>query len=298
MVHRTLGLAVLVLLLVPAGLTAQATGSDGPPVVEVTGTDYEFQMPATELRSGWTTFAFDNRGTERHELVFARLPEEGSYGELRRFLGAVDTLQSTLQEGAIDSATYLEALKKHRPAWVPDLEASGLLALAPERSARITLKLEPGAHQVICFLPDSAGEPHWQRGMRTRMDVTEETNGVSPPEADARVTVSDSTISTRGRMGSGTRTVAIRFGERSAPAQASSSPPVFLVRLSEGTTVQDVRDQVGGLGGSTLEGAESVGGVLPTPSAATVYLTVDVEPGRYAWVGPQDSDMAKTFRVR
>lgn len=298
MSRRTLALTVLALLLVPTGVTAQSTGGAGPPVVDITGTDYEFRMPVTEVPAGWTTFAFDNQGTELHELVMARLPEDGSYRELRLFLGALDTLQATLEEGAIDSATYLRALKKHRPAWVPDLESMGLLAVAPERSADITLHLEPGPHQVICFLPDSTGQPHWQRGMRTRLDVSEESNTASPPDGDVQVTVADSTISTRGQMQSGTQTVEVRFGERPDSAQAASSAPLFLVRLSEGTTVQEVREQAEGSGGSTLEGAEFLGGLLPTPSGTPAYLTVDVEPGRYAWMGPPGSDMAKTFTVR
>ena len=294
MIHRAVGLIALALLVPLAGLSAQEASSGAPPVLDVTGTEYEFRTPATEIPAGWTTLDFENRGEEAHEMVVGRVPEEGTYRELRLFLGAVDTLQTRLDAGAIDSATYRKALKKHSPAWLADFEAglTGVLPVSPGREVRMTVHLEPGIYQAICFIPDSAGRPHWRRGMRTRIDVTGDSTGARPPEADAAVTVAGYEIEAEGQPDRGTQTLAVRFSEPDSSG-AESTPGIRLARLEDGASVEDVRSA-----GSLVEApAEHLGGTLPTSPGSTVYLTVDLEPGRYVWLGPEEEGMSKTFTV-
>lgn len=292
MLRRALGLTALALAAPLSALSAQETPSGDRPVLEVTGTEYEFRMPATEVPSGWTTLELENRGEETHELVMVRVPEEGTYRELRRFLGVQDTLLTRLESGAIDSAEYLEAVKRHRPAWVSDIEAVGVLPLAPGRSMRATVDLAPGVYQAICFVGDSTGRAHWRRGMQTRLEVTGESTDAAPPAADVEMTVAGGEIETEGRLRRGSQTVAVRFGER--PSSAEGPPPSLrLVRLEEGATVEEAR----AWDASAPAPVEFLGGTPGRPAGETVYLTVDLEPGRFAWLGPSELGMTETFTV-
>lgn len=292
MVHRAVGLAALALLVPLAGLSAQEASSGAPPVLDVTGTEYEFRTPATEIPAGWNTLDFENRGEEAHEVVLVRVPEEGTYRGLRLFLGALDTLRTRLDEGAIDSATYGKALKKNRPPWISDVEAVGIIPVSPGRRVRMTLHLEPGVYQAICFLPDSAGREHWRRGMRTRIDVTGDSTGARPPEADAAVTVAGYEFEPDGQPGRGTQTLAVRFAEPDSSGE-ESAPGIQLARLEDGASVEDVWSS------ESLAGApaEYLGGTPGMPYGSTVYLSVNLEPGRYAWLGPEEEGMSKTFVV-
>lgn len=292
MIHRTLGLIALALLVPLAGLSAQEASSGAPPVLDVTGTEYEFRTPATEIPAGWNTLDFENRGEEAHEMVLGRVPEEGTYRELRLFLGAMDTLRTRLDEGAIDSATYRKALKRHSPGWIADLEAVGIIPVSPGRRVRMTVNLEPGVYQAICFLPDSAGKEHWRRGMRTRIDVTGDSTGARPPEADASVTVAGTEFEAVGQPDRGTQTLAVRFAEPDSSGE-ESAPGIQLARLEEGASVEDVWNS------ESLAGAPAdyLGGTPGMPYGSTVYLTVDLEPGLYAWLGPEEEEMSTTFVV-
>lgn len=173
-----------------------------------------------------------------------------------------------------------------------DLEAVGIIPVSPGRRVRITLHLEPGVYQAICFLPDPAGREHWRRGMRTRIDVTGDSTGARPPEADAAVTVTGSEIEADGQPERGTQTLAVRFAEPDSSGE-ESAPGIQLARLGDGASVEDVRSS------ESLAGAPAdyLGGTPGMPSGSSVYLTVNLEPGRYAWLGPEEEDMSKTFTV-
>ena len=297
MIHRVIGLIVIATLVGAAGATAQDGDSEGPPVLEVSAVDYEFQSPTTEVPAGWTTVALHNEGEETHMLEFARIPNEGSYRGLRELYGAFDTLQADLEEGAIDSATVRKAMKSHTPAWFSDMEyLSGPGLVAPGRSARTTVDLEPGTYAILCFISDSAGTFHYARGMRSKFTVTEPSNGASPPDADVELTVADYEISSEGQMTAGEQTVAVHFGERENPQEAPFQD-VQLVRLEEGMTVEDLADW----DGSAPAPADFLGGAHALAAGNTAYVTVDLEPGRYAWVSNSTDEkegMKKVFTVQ
>ena len=136
-------LALLPLLL---GVTAPAHPAV-PQDVLVSGTDYAFQVPRT-IHAGETRFAFENRGTVRHEMSIALLKE--GFG--------LDSVMAGIVAGSprrnfVDGQA---ALIVARPG-----EAGG--AAGP----RLWLNLLPGrTYLVLCTLrdtPDAA--PHVTMGM-------------------------------------------------------------------------------------------------------------------------------------
>lgn len=296
MTRSIVGLLALALLVGAAGAPAQDGDTDEPYLLEVTGLDYEFQTSTTEIPAGWTTIELVNRGEETHMLELLRIPEDGSFREFRVYFGALDTLQSDLEEGAIDSATYRKALKRHLPEWLPTAEfRSGPGLVAPDRTARTTVRLEPGTYAMMCFIADSAGKAHIMRGMRSRLTVTEASEAGSPPDPDVELTLADYEITVEGRMTSGEQTVAVHFGER---PEAGTSPfqDVQLVRLDDGARLEEVVQW----DGSAPAPAEFLGGAHQMAAGNTAYVTVDLEPGRYAWVSNSSDEkgMKKVFTVQ
>ena len=145
---------VLVVLLLAAGLAAcQSSGDEpasesGPPVVEVTMMDYAFQAPDT-IRSGWTTFQVANKGKEHHHYHLHPLPDGRTAKDLRAFFATVDSLRQLLRAGTIDSSEARRAYERVVPDWVKPQNLNlknrgGIGLLAPGRTARNTVKLEPG----------------------------------------------------------------------------------------------------------------------------------------------------------
>jgi len=297
MIRREIGLIVFATLVGAAGATAQDGAGEQPPVLEVSAVDYEFQTTTTEVPAGWTTVALHNEGEETHTLEFARIPNEGSYREVSEFFGVFDTLRVDLEEGAIDSATFRKVLKSHTPAWFSDMEyRSGPGLVAPGRTARTTVDLEPGTYLALCYVADSAGTFHYARGMRSEFTVTEPSNGASPPAADVELTVAGYEISTEGELSTGEQTVAVHFGERENP-QEEPFQDVQLVRLEEGMTVKDLAEW----DISAPAPAEFLGGAPSMAAGNTAYVTVDLEPGRYAWVSSSTDEkegMKKVFTVK
>ena len=293
MIRRVAGLTAVGVVLAVSGLAAQEGADDGRPELEITALDYEFRAPAAEVSAGWRTVEFHNEGEETHVLELFRIPEDGTYREVRRFYGVLDTLRADLEAGVIDSATYRKTLKEHTPSF--ELErAGGPGMVAPGRTTHATSRLEPGTHVMICYVRDSVGTPHLFRGMRGRLEVGPSSAGKEPPEPDLEVTLADYEMTVEGDLESGEQTVAVHYGER----EKALEPPYMTVRfarLGEGTTSDTVRQW----DGSAPAPADYLGGANPLPAGETMYFTVNVDPGRYALVIPagEGPGAEETFTV-
>ena len=296
MLRRAVRLIVLALLLPLAGLPAQEKPADAPPVVEVTARDFEFEMAET-IRSGWTTFRLTNRGERAHMLELGRLPGGANFETFRDWQSVIDSLQAQLEAGAIDSAGMEEAVKSHRPPW-EDIEWSGGFGLlSPGHSSRLSLSLEPGTYLVLCAVEGPNGEPHIRKGMWRKLTVTRQGSGATPPRADVEMTVADYQITTEGKIRSGKQTVAIHFeGRPESPGNPFQTVDLIPVdnRGDRERVVKWLAD-----GYRTSPPADFLGGSVEVPSPGTAYLTLDLDPGRYAWVSQasQVKGMVQTFTV-
>jgi hypothetical protein len=142
-----------------AGSVAVLTSMSAAPSVEpahvtVVGNDYAFlQLPAT-LPAGPAFFAFENRGTKRHELSMALLNPRI----------AVDSLLRNPRIGTTASRAVSDSI-------------IGLLVVRPgERSGgQLYVTLLPGrTYLVICTLRDTPdAQPHAELGMIGTFHVPE-----------------------------------------------------------------------------------------------------------------------------
>jgi hypothetical protein len=195
----------------------------------------------------------------------------------------------------------LHALGEEIGEWFfTDAVPSGGPALTePGETSEATVLLEPGTYVMECYVKTPQGTWHTSRGMVTELVVTDEPNGASAPEADVRLTLSNYEIDVTGEMTTGPRTVAVHVEE---DPEGFMLHDVNLVRLDGDTTVDDV---VAWMDWMDLEQFRSpapghfLGGVEHMVSGRTGYVSVDLEPGRYAWVseGYGARGMVEAFTV-
>lgn len=310
--HLSLGmflLAASVAACGPADRTETAEGAaespdaaDGSPagVVEVSARDFAFEAPA-RIPSGWTTFRMTNAGQQEHFLVLWRLPEGKTFEDYREeVIGPFETSMKEYAAGEVDRAGLMEALGSRLPEWLPPLSALGMGGAgltSPGRVTRTAVKLEPGEYVMECYVKTPDGMPHSFLGMLRPLTVTSDSTGAAPPEADVEMTLSNYRIETAGELTPGEHTVRVRVAEN---PEGLLGHDVHLARLDEGTDVAEVvkwMDWVDAL--EAPAPAEFVGGAEQVPVGHTTYFTVELAPGRYAWVseGYAERGMVQEFTI-
>ncbi len=273
---------------------------DDAQAAEVTARDYVFQAPA-EIPSGWTTFRFMNEGEEHHFFLLSRLPDGKTYEDYQQeVVPPFDSAWHGLKDGFIDKAEAGMMLGRRLPDWYGSVEQMGGPGLvAPGGIAQTSVNLEPGTYVMECYVKTPDGTFHTSLGMMRSITVTTASSGASAPEADIEITLSNDEIATEGEMTSGEHTIAVHFKEH---PEVGLGNDVHLVRLEDDTDVNEVATwmdwmEVGGLRAPAP--ARFLGGVQEMPIGHTAYFTVEVEPGRYAWIveAPAESSMWKEFTV-
>ena len=171
--------------------------------------------------------------------------------------------------------------------------------LAPGRAVRTTAKLDPGNYVMECYVKTADGTFHTSLGVAQPITVTEANSGGSPPLADIQITLSNFVISVEGEATPGEHTVAVHFEEH---PEFGLGNDVHLVRLDDGMSLDEV---VPWMDWMNLDGlrepapATFLGGTQEMPVGHTAYFTVELEPGRYAWISESTAaqGMVKEFTV-
>jgi hypothetical protein len=288
-------------VLAAVGLAACQPADRGQPhVVEVIARDYAFDAPA-EIPSGWTTFRMKNEGKEHHFLLLNRLPDGKTFEEYVAEVGLpFDSVWHELKRGAIDKEEAGAMLGRLLPAWYASVEQMGGPGLvAAGGVAQTSVKLEPGTYVIECYVKTAEGEFHSALGMARPLTVTSDASGASAPEAGLRITLSNDEMAVQGDVTAGEQTVAVHFEEH---PEFGLGNDVHLVRLEDGT---DMAELVRWMDWMNVDGlrapspAEFLGGAQEMPVGHTSYFTVELTPGRYAWISEPTADagMVKAFTV-
>lgn len=135
------------------------------PDLMIVAIEYAFEMPAS-AEGGWTHVTLDNQGMMEHHAMFLRV-NDGS---------TVEDVQAALQSGDF-GALFAVATSIGGPTADPGHQGS------------VVMDLLPGQYLVICAIPDEEGVPHFALGQIAALEVTEGSAGVTPPTADATVTM-------------------------------------------------------------------------------------------------------------
>ncbi len=278
---------------------ASEMASDGH-VVRVTARDYAFQLPDS-IPSGWTTFRMENQGMEHHFMLLNRLPDDRMFEDYsREVVAPFDTVWHGLKTGVLNKEGAVAMLGRLLPAWYASVRQMGGPGLvAPGGVAQTTVELEPGTYVIECYVKTKDGTFHTALGMQRELVVTSEPSGGSAPAADVDVRLSNGAIETVGALSAGAHTVAVHFDEHPA---AGLGNDVHVVRLEPDTDLDQVTEWMDWLNLNGLRApapARFVGGTQEMPVGHTAYFTVELEPGRYAWITETDAarGMVKEFSV-
>ena len=306
---------VLAVLLLTIGLTAcQSSGDESegdeavetttPPVVDVTAVDYAFMAPDT-IPSGWVTLRMKNKGEETHyfQLDRLRLPDGRSFADFKEAaLEPADSLGQLRDAGKIDSAEARKALDEIVPEWVPRSgvmggKGGGMPLLAPGRTARVTLKMEPGIYVMRCHAvktPD--GRRHSDLGMERGITVTEASTGASPPEPDVTIRVSGHEVTTEGQFQAG-RQIGAYHVEEASEGMDDYYWSAMLARIESDKALNNLRAYIEEGSIRNPVPVEYVGGFEYLSPGDTAYAELDLVPGRYAWHIHGQQDTVTTFTV-
>ena len=283
----------------PAPPSSDTMAPPGPPVVELRITDYAFHAPS-QLRSGWNTLRTVNEGKEAHFVSFWRLPEGKIFDDyVHDVYEPFMALFIPYKQGQITRDALLEGLGSAFPDWVDlrKLGAGGSGLLSPGYHGITTLHLEPGKYVMECYMVTSEGKPHNSLGMLRPLVVTADGTGASAPQADVELTLRNDGISVAGDLSRGQHTIRVAVAE---------DPPGFLghdvnlARLDEDTEIDDVVAWMSWIDGMTPPApAVFLGGADQVPAGQASYFTIDLGPGRYAWIseGYAAQGVLAEFRV-
>lgn len=269
-------------------------------VVEVVAEDYAFDGPA-EILSGWTTFRLRNEGDETHFLLVTRLPDGRTYDEYMEDVSLpFNEIWTALRDGEVDKEGALERFGVI-PAWYwtgaevmggPGMVAAGGVS-------QVTVELEPGTYVLECFMKTPEGELHWVEGMIAPLTVTAARSAASEPPADIWMTLTTEGFDIGGELTPGYHRVAVRFAEQ---PEAGFGNDVHVVRLDDGMDAEELLPWMDFLNVRGLQNPAPgtfVGGTHERTKGATLYFTVNLEAGRYAWIseGPAERGMVSAFTV-
>lgn len=270
-------------------------------VVEVIAEDYAFQAPDA-IPSGWTTFRMVNEGEETHFIFLTRITGGQTYDEYVEDVGSpIAEIMDAQRAGEIDKAEAGEQMGAAIPAWywTDAVSMGGPGLVGPGGTSQATVRLEPGTYVMECYMKTPDGELHWMEGMIRPLTVTEEPSGASPPVADVHMTLTTEGFATHGELTSGLRTIEVEFAEQ---PEVGFGNDVHLVRLESGMTAAELVPWMDFMNVEGLQNpapAPFLGGIQERPEGHTAYFTVQLEPGRYAWISESADvhEMAQEFTV-
>lgn len=228
------------------GTTPSATATESPEAaaVNVTATEYAFDVPA-EVAGGVVEMRFTNTGGLPHEFGFIQIEEGKTEADV---------------EAVITSG-------EEPPGWMHDV--AGVPGLSPNQSVTVTRTLGAGSYVFMCFFPDAEGTPHAALGMFELFTIVGDT-GAALPVPDATITATDD----------GLQVPTLTSGEQVVRFENGGSEPheLFLAAFEPGMGVKDVDHWIeGGYQGEPP--ATFLGGMQTIPAGESVFLTIDLEPG-------------------
>ncbi|MFN2317938.1 MAG: hypothetical protein ABR551_03385 [Gemmatimonadales bacterium] len=260
---------------------------------DATANQHVFEASTDTISAGWNTVRLVNASPAVHFALLQRLPEgrtvEHSIAEVGPvFQQAMDLINA----GQMDSGF---AALANLPAWYGEVVMMGGPGLvSPGGTSEVTLELEPGNYAIECYVKSAEGRFHSVMGMMKGLTVTAgRSTAAAPGAATVTMQLTNEGFGIEGTLTPGRHTVAVTFAEPEPPLLGND---VHLVRLTDDVAIAAVTawmdwSQPGGLV-STHDGVmpfQFLGGTHEMPMGATAYFTVNLEPGRYAWISERSA---------
>ncbi|HXY69347.1 MAG TPA: hypothetical protein VEH62_07840 [Gemmatimonadales bacterium] len=159
----------------------------GPNHVIVTASDFSFTAPDS-VPAGLEMFHLANTGPSVHHLQIVALDSGKTVADL------------------------MNALKNPGPppAWIRFVGGPNAIAPIPTDTAVAWLTLPAGNYALLCFIPDTAGVPHFAHGMVRALTVTASAaTPAAEPTADVTIHLKDYAFDVTGNLTPGAHTIRI-----------------------------------------------------------------------------------------
>ena len=307
--------AVAFLMLATSACTSGEPPADDPGpeapaevgVVDVVAQGLTLEAPDT-IPAGWTTFRFVNGSPMIHFAIIERMPEgQGLVSQQTEVAPVFQRGMDLLAEGDADAAM---AAFGELPAWFGEIVFLGGPGLtSPGLTSEATVHLEPGTYLLECYVKTDGvfhsynPDPQIQ-GMVREFTVTETSSEAPRPEPTVLMAISSTSgIEMAQTPSPGVQTLAVHFTDQTV-YENFVGHDVHLFRLPDDlapTEVEAWMDWTRPEGLQTPAPAEFLGGLNEMPAGSTGYITVDLTPGRYAWVaevpGAGEKGMLQVFEV-
>jgi len=266
----------------------------------VTAKDYYFYTQDS-IPSGWTTFRFNNEGHAHHFFFLTLLPENILYQQYINELGPAFVAAMDSIRAGMDKADAGAMLGSLIPEWYASAKTMGGAGIIkPGGTEETTIKLVPGNYVMECYVKTPEGKFHSELGMIRPIFVTNGNSGITEPQnANMDIMLSNNNIEAQGKVNSGLNTFAVHFREH---PQYGLGNDIHVVKITDETNMDSLISwmnwmNIGGL--RTPAPATFLGGTQEMPVGSTAYFTINLEPGKYAFISETavDQTMLKVFNV-
>ena len=256
-----------------------------PGVIDIRAEDFSFTAPPT-FPSGWVTLRFENQGEESHFVSIIELPEGVTFDSYTSGVSdPFNILYAEYRAGELDQAGFFEKLGAEVPEWIfTARRAGGPGFTAPGVTSETTIQLDPGSYIMECYVRTKAeGHTfHGAKGMLRPLIVTDEDSGRMAPDADIEITLSNYALTVDGDLSAGRHMARVSVADN---PDSLTFHNVHLVRLEGETEVAAVATWLDWVDNMLPPApARLLGGAGQASAGSVSYLTVDLEPGRYAFV--------------
>lgn len=271
------------------------------PAIEVIARGLELSAP-DRVASGWNTFRFRNESAMTHFAVIEKLPEGIGVAEQQEQVAPI--FQQGLELLNRDDTDGAMAKFGELPGWFRQVVFLGGPGLTgPGVTSEATVRLEPGEYLLECYVKTdgifhSYNPTPGVYGMVHGFTVTEELSDEAEPTPTATITLaSQGGIDAPEEVPAGLQTFAVGFEDQKL-YENFVGHDLHLVRLTDDADLEKLAawmDWRAPHGLETPAPALFLGGLNEMPAGSTGYLRVNLEPGRYAWVGEVADPAAKGF---
>lgn len=250
----SLGIAAAVALAAGcAKKEAAPVAQSSPNHVIVTATDFAFQAPDS-IPAGLAMFHLVNKGPSIHHMQLVQMDSGKTLADL------------------------MTAMKTPgpQPAWVHFIGGPNAVAPTGVDTAVAYATLGAGTYALLCFVPDTAGRPHFMLGMARALTVT--AANVTPmmePQADVTIHMKDYDYTVTGNLTAGTHTIRV----------VNDGPQMHELVLAALAPRKKAKDLVNFVLTAHMKGmppAKPIGGVAGLDPNGHATITVTLAKGNYA----------------
>jgi hypothetical protein len=273
-------------------------------VIEVVTNQMDFQIQS-KLKSGWTTFKYNNKSEETHFFIFEKMPDGITIENYNNEL--VPPIKAAFNHMLKDEME--KAMKEFEkvPTWWNDVKMGGGVGLISSKTlAETTIYMHPGTYVMECYVRMPNGMPHAFYGMLQEVIVTEEKSNNQEPSADHEISISsEHGINFQDSIKSGEYQLAVRFKDQKQ-YETLLGHDVNLVRLDDISQLPTLGNWINAADIKAFrtpvpKGLTFLGGVEDLEAGETGYFKTNLEKGNYVLISeiPNviERKMFKVFKV-